>query len=201
LIVPTVLILWKIKNPLVLKKKKGRAKFIVGPVGDRPQLAHVDTHTHNTIVLGRKGPAKKEEEGGAWLERRGAGGAPFPQCVCVCVLSYKLPTPLPLLLQCRGGRRLSQVVFTQLKRQITNRIISFSSQSTINVHSLSFSVVLGFKKRKNLVDEKKFVNFCRKCQIKFRGPLSHSEIIFTCEHVFTSHWILNVWLVLFDFYF
>lgn len=56
----------------------------------------------------------------------------------MCVLSYKLPTPLPLLLQCRGGRRLSQVVFTQLKRQIKNRIISFFSQSTINVHTWVF---------------------------------------------------------------
>lgn len=28
--------------------------------------------------------------------------------------NYKLPTPLPLLLQCRGGRRLSQVVFTNI---------------------------------------------------------------------------------------
>jgi hypothetical protein len=95
-------------------------------------------------VLGRKGPAKKE--GGACA---GKEGRPFfhSVCVCVCVLSYKLPTPLPLLLQCRGGRRLSQVVFTQLKRQITNRIISFSSQSTINNQLLSFSVVLGLKKK------------------------------------------------------
>jgi hypothetical protein len=74
----------------------------------------------------------------------------------------------------------------------SNHFILFSVDNQ-RPHSWVFR--LFWVQRKNLVDEKKFVNFCRKCQIKFRGPLSQSEIIFTCEHVFTSHWILNVWLV------
>ena len=158
-------------------KKKGRASSLSVQLEiAQPQLAHVDT------LLGQK-----EGGGACWKE-----GRPFfSQCVCVCLLSYKLPTPLPLLLQCRGGRRLSQVVFTQLGKKIRN---SLTRRQFVHPYALWVSVCLLIGRRINnhLWTRRKFVNFS---PVLFVSPGTFRRNIFTCEHVFTSHWILNVWLV------
>jgi hypothetical protein len=131
---------------------------------------------------------KKRKNRRSLMKRR---SAPFPQCVC----SYKLPTPLPLLLQCRGGRRLSQVVFfahlylvwiiiTKYNTKIPNQIFG-QSINNCRLPCLKILIFFFVKFGWNIF----IVEFTKKKkQKKHSIPFS--------EHVFTSHWILNVWLVI-----